>query len=181
MICPESKCPELFSLPCCWSSCKPCNTSSEMQRLQAFATNSVIVITRLQVADVLALVRMHCAHTGKHAHQILVHILPLEQMLQRSLGIQLDARLIGLTLTPSIAPVAAEHDQVQVCRQKTRVLLMWRQEGVTALTFLVPEHCLEGMGGTIIVLLPASRLTAPQGELTADGSLCKAVSSSMTC
>ena len=52
------------------------------------------------------------AHLGsKHAHQVLIDILPLEQGIQRSLGIQLDACFIGLTLTPPIATVAAQRMQ----------------------------------------------------------------------
>ena len=48
------------------------------------------------------------SHHASAAHQVSVDIFPLQQVIQRSLSIQLDACFTGLPLTPPIAPVAAQ-------------------------------------------------------------------------
>ena len=51
------------------------------------------------------------AHVWRQrAHQILVDILPLEQVIESSLGIQLDTCFVGLPLAPPIPAIAAEHE-----------------------------------------------------------------------
>ena len=61
------------------------------------------------------------------AYQVTVDIFPLQQVIQRSLGIQLDACFTWLPLTPPIASVAARNIAASELQQESPCFCLWRR------------------------------------------------------